>query len=212
MRVSVRRACTPANTANHRRAPVMIFYYETLKLIWWLFVGVLLVGFAVTDGFDLGVGALLPFLGKNDEERRVIINSVGATWDGNQVWFITAGGAVFAAWPIVYATAFSGFYIALMLTLFALFFRPVGFDYRSKLADPRWRSAWDWGLFVGGAVPALVFGVAFGNLLVGVPFHFDADQRAYYTGSFLGLLNPFALLAGVVSLSMLAMHGAILLR
>jgi cytochrome d ubiquinol oxidase subunit II len=190
----------------------MIFDYETLKLIWWLFVGVLLVGFAITDGFDLGIGALLPFIGKNDDERRVIINSVGATWEGNQVWFVTAGGAIFAAWPIVYATAFSGFYIALMLTLFALFFRPVGFDYRSKVADPRWRSAWDWGLFAGGFVPALIFGVAFGNLLQGVPFSFDNDVRVTYTGSFWQLLNPFGLLAGVVSLSMLLMHGSIYLQ
>jgi cytochrome d ubiquinol oxidase subunit II len=190
----------------------MIFDYETLKLIWWLFVGVLLVGFAITDGFDLGIGALLPFLGKNDDERRVIINSIGATWEGNQVWFVTAGGAIFAAWPIVYATAFSGFYIALMLTLFALFFRPVGFDYRSKVADPRWRAAWDWGLFAGGFVPALIFGVAFGNLLQGVPFSFDNDVRVTYTGTFWQLLNPFGLLAGVVSLSMLLMHGSIYLQ
>ena len=190
----------------------MIFDYETLKLIWWLFVGVLLVGFAITDGFDLGIGALLPFLGKNDDERRVIINSIGATWEGNQVWFVTAGGAIFAAWPIVYATAFSGFYIALMLTLFALFFRPVGFDYRSKVADPRWRAAWDWGLFAGGFVPALIFGVAFGNLLQGVPFSFDNDVRVTYTGTFWQLLNPFGLLVGVVSLSMLLMHGSIYLQ
>ena len=139
----------------------MIFDYQTLQVIWWLFVGALLIGFAITDGFDLGVGALLPFIGKTDTERRVIINSIGPTWDGNQVWFITAGGAVFAAWPVVYAAAFSGFYIALLLVLFALFFRPVGFDYRSKVDDSRWRTAWDWGLFAGGAVPALVFGVAF---------------------------------------------------
>ena len=185
--------------------------YETLKVIWWLFVGVLLIGFAITDGFDLGVGALLPFLGKTDSERRVIINSVGPTWDGNQVWFITAGGAVFAAWPTVYAAAFSGFYWALLLVLFALFFRPVGFDYRSKLEDRRWRTAWDWGLFAGGMVPALVFGVAFGNLLQGVPFHYNENLRVFYTGSFFGLLNPFALLTGVVSLSMLIMHGAVFL-
>jgi len=190
----------------------MIFDYETLKIIWWLFVGVLLIGFAITDGFDLGVGALLPFLGKNDGERRVIINTVGPTWDGNQVWFITAGGAVFAAWPLVYAAAFSGLYIALLLVLFALFFRPVGFDYRSKLEDPRWRSAWDWGLFAGGFVPALVFGVAFGNLLLGLPFQYDDTLRTTYTGSFFALLNPFALLAGVVSLSMLVMHGAIYIQ
>ena len=190
----------------------MIFDYETLKIIWWLFVGVLLIGFAITDGFDLGVGTLLPFIGKTDNERRIIINSIGPTWDGNQVWFITAGGAVFAAWPVVYAAAFSGFYIALLLVLFALFFRPVGFDYRSKLDDPRWRTAWDWGLFAGGAVPALVFGVAFGNLLLGVPFHYDDTLRPTYTGSFFALLNPFALLVGVVSLSMLVTHGAIYLQ
>ncbi len=190
----------------------MVLDYETLKLIWWVLVGVLLIGFAVTDGFDMGVGALLPFLGKNDEERRVIINTVGPHWDGNQVWFITAGGAIFAAWPAVYAAAFSGFYIAMLLVLFALFFRPVGFDYRSKVADPRWRSTWDWGLFVGGAVPALLFGVAFGNVILGVPFQFDEFLRSTYTGSFFGLLRPFALLSGVVSLSMLVMHGAVWLQ
>ena len=155
----------------------MIFDYVTLKVIWWCFVGVLLIGFALTNGFDFGVGMWLPFLGKSDIERRVIINVVGPTWEGNQTWFIAAGGAMFAAWPLVYAAAFSGFYIALMLLLFALFLRPVGFDYRSKLADARWRSAWDWGLFVGGAVPPLIFGVAFGNLLQGVPFHYDDTMR-----------------------------------
>lgn len=190
----------------------MILDYETLKLVWWLFVGILLIGFAITDGMDMGVGALLISLGKNDDERRVIINTVGPHWDGNQVWFITAGGAIFAAWPAVYAAAFSGFYIAMLLVLFALFFRPVGFDYRSKIEDPRWRNAWDWGLFIGGAVPALIFGVAFGNLLLGVPFQLDELLRPTYTGSFFGLLNPFALLAGVVSLSMLMMHGAVWLQ
>ncbi len=190
----------------------MILDYETLKFIWWVLVGVLFIGFAVTDGMDMGVGALLPFLGKTDEERRVIINTVGPHWDGNQVWLITAGGAIFAAWPPVYAAAFSGFYFAMLLVLFALFFRPVGFDYRSKIQDPRWRNAWDWGLFVGGAVPALVFGIAFGNLLQGVPFHLDALLRPYYSGSFWGLLNPFALLAGLVSLGMLVTHGAIWLQ
>lgn len=190
----------------------MILDYETLKLIWWLFIGVLLIGFAVTDGFDMGVTAWLPFLGKTDDERRVIINTVGATWEGNQTWLITAAGAIFAAWPLVYAAAFSGMYIALLLVLFALFFRPVGFDYRSKLPDPRWRNAWDWALFAGGAVPALVFGIAFGNLLLGLPFHFDDTMRSFYTGSFWALLNPFALLAGIVSLSMLMMHGAIYLE
>lgn len=191
---------------------IYVFDYATLKVIWWVIVGVLLVGFAILDGFDLGVGVLLPFVARTDAERRVLLNSVGPTWEGNQVWFITAGGATFAAWPLVYATAFSGFYVALILTLFALFLRPVGFDYRSKLADPRWRSGWDWGLFVGGLVPALVFGVAFGNLLLGVPFHFDGDQRVFYTGSFFGLLNPFGLTAGVVSVAVLTMHGGLFLQ
>lgn len=190
----------------------MILDYEVLKFIWWLFVGVLLIGFAITDGMDMGVGNLLPFLGKDDDERRVMINTVGPHWDGNQVWLITAGGAIFAAWPAVYAAAFSGFYVAMLLVLFALFFRPVGFDYRSKLGDERWRKAWDWGLFAGGAIPSLVFGVAFGNLILGVPFHLDELLRAYYTGSFFALLNPFALLAGIVSFSMLTMHGGIWLQ
>lgn len=191
----------------------MIFFdYETLKLIWWLFIGVLLIGFAVMDGFDMGVATWLPFLGKTDDERRVIINTIGPVWEGNQTWLVTAGGAIFAAWPLVYAAAFSGLYIALLLVLFALFFRPVGFDYRSKLPDPRWRNTWDWALFAGGAIPALVFGVAFGNLFIGLPFHYDDTLRSFYTGSFWALLNPFALLCGVVSLSMLMMHGAIYLQ
>ena len=190
----------------------MIIDYEVLKFLWWVLVGVLFIGFAVTDGMDMGVGTLLPFVGKNDDERRVIINTIGPHWDGNQVWLITAGGAIFAAWPAVYAAAFSGFYFAMLLALFALFFRPVGFDYRSKLHERKWRTAWDWGLFAGGAIPALIFGVAFGNLLLGVPFHLDELLRPYYTGSFWGLLNPFALLAGVVSLVMLTMHGAVWLQ
>jgi len=189
-----------------------MFDYETLKMIWWCFVGVLIIGFALTDGFDFGVGMLLPFVGKNDIERRIIINSIGLTWEGNQTWLITAGGALFAAWPLAYAAAFSGFYAALMLLLFSLFFRPVGFDYRSKVQDPRWRSAWDWALFTGGLVPALLFGVAFGNLLLGVPFHFDDTMRLEYLGGILGLLNPFGLLAGVLSVAMLLMHGAAFLR
>lgn len=190
----------------------MLLDYEILKLAWWVLVGVLLIGFAITDGMDMGVGNLLPFLGKNDSERRIIINTVGPHWDGNQVWFITAGGAIFAAWPAVYAAAFSGFYLAMMLVLFALFFRPVGFDYRSKLADPKWRNTWDWGLFAGGFIPSLIFGVAFGNLLQGVTFHLDEFLRASYDTSFiwalLPLLNPFAILAGLVSVAMLTGHGS----
>ncbi len=182
--------------------------YPTLKIIWWLLVGVLLVGFAIMDGHDMGVGSMLPFVGKNDVERRVVISTVGPHWDGNQVWFITGGGAIFAAWPLVYATAFSGFYWAMLAVLWALFFRPVGFDYRSKIHNATWRSVWDWGLFIGGFVPPVIFGVAFGNLLQGVPFGFDSYLISTYTGSFWQLLNPFGLLAGVVSLSMLMLHGA----
>jgi cytochrome d ubiquinol oxidase subunit II len=185
--------------------------YATLKIIWWLLVGVLLVGFAIMDGHDMGVGTLLPFVGKNDNERRVVINTVGPHWDGNQVWFITGGGAIFAAWPIVYATAFSGFYWAMLAVLWALFFRPVGFDYRSKINNSTWRNTWDWGLFIGGAVPPLIFGVAFGNLLQGVPFGFDQNLVSTYTGSFWQLLNPFALLTGVVSSAMITFHGGVYL-
>jgi cytochrome bd ubiquinol oxidase subunit II len=190
----------------------MIFDYPTLKLIWWAFVGLILVVFALTDGWDLGIGMLSPLLGRSDDERRVILRAVEPNWEGNQTWLVIAGAAMFAAWPLVYAAAFSGMYFALLLVLFALFLRPAGFKYRSKLPDPGWRTAWDWGLFVGGFVPALVFGIAFGNLLIGVPFHFDADLRALYTGTFWALLNPFALLAGVVSVAMLAMHGAAYLQ
>ncbi|PVZ70560.1 cytochrome d ubiquinol oxidase subunit II [Pelagibaculum spongiae] len=186
----------------------MVLDYEMLKLAWWVLIGVLLIGFVITDGMDMGAGALIPFLGKTDEERRVIINTIAPHWDGNQVWLVTAGGAIFAAWPMVYAAAFSGFYFAMFLALFALFFRPVGFDYRSKIDDPRWRKSWDWGLFVGGAVPPLIFGIAFGNLLQGVPFYLDDLMRTHYDGGFFGLLNPFALLAGVVAVSMTIMHGA----
>jgi len=189
----------------------MLFDYPTLKLIWWLLVGVLLIGFAIMDGHDMGVGTLLPFVGQDDVERRVVINTVGPHWDGNQVWFITGGGAIFAAWPLVYATAFSGFYWAMLAVLWALFFRPVGFDYRSKIANPTWRSTWDWGLFVGGAVPPLIFGVAFGNLFQGVPFSFADNLMSTYTGSFWALLNPFALLCGVVSTAMITFHGAVYL-
>ncbi|NLY58472.1 MAG: cytochrome d ubiquinol oxidase subunit II [Gammaproteobacteria bacterium] len=186
--------------------------YEALRFIWWVLIGVLLIGFVITDGFDMGVASLLKVLGRNDEQRRVMINSVGPHWDGNQVWLVTAAGALFAAWPPVYAAAFNGFYFAMMLTLFALFLRPLGFEYRAKIDSDRWRSRWDWALTVGSAVPALIFGVAFGNLLQGVPFHFDELLRLDYTGSFWALLNPFALLAGVLSLGMIINHGATYLQ
>ena len=181
--------------------------YELLKVIWWVLIGVLLIGFSVTDGFDMGVGSLLKVIGGTDSERRIMINSIAPHWDGNQVWFITAGGALFAAWPVVYATSFSGFYFAMMLVLAALFFRPIGFDYRSKLENSKWRNTWDWGIVFGSAVPPIIFGVAFGNLLQGVPFEFDNYLRVTYTGSFFGLLNPFGILCGLVSLMMLMTQG-----
>lgn len=189
----------------------MLFDYETLKFIWWLIIGILLIGFAIMDGHDMGVCSLLPFVGKTDKERRVVINTIGAHWEGNQVWFITAGGAIFAALPLLYATAFSGFYWALMAALWALFFRPVGFKYRSMVKDERWRTAWDWGLFIGSFVPALIFGVAFGNLFLGVPFGFDNQLVSTYTGSFWGLLSPFALLCGLVSAFMMITQGGVYL-
>lgn len=182
--------------------------YETLRVIWWLLMGVLLIGFALTDGFDLGVASLLPWVAKTDEERRMVINTVGATWEGNQVWFILGGGAIFAAWPFVYAVSFSGFYLAMFLVLAALILRPVGFKYRSKRPDAAWRSRWDWALFVGGFVPALVFGVAVGNVLLGVPFRLDSDLRSFYDGNLLGLFSPFSVLAGLLSVAMLVLHGA----
>ncbi|KTC94087.1 cytochrome d ubiquinol oxidase subunit II [Legionella erythra] len=186
--------------------------YETLRVIWWMLLGILLIGFAVMDGFDLGVAMWLPWLAKTDMERRVLINSIAPTWEGNQVWFILGGGAIFAAWPALYALSFSGFYLAMLVVLLALILRPVGFKYRSKLNNPVWRGAWDKALFIGGAVPALIFGVAVGNVLQGVPFYYDESLRPFYTGTFLALLNPFALLCGLLSVSMLAMHGAFFLN
>lgn len=182
--------------------------YATLRLIWWLILGTLLIGFVILDGFDLGIGASFRFLGRTDAERRALLEAIEPVWEGNQVWFILAGGATFAAWPLLYAASFSALYLAMFLLLVALILRPVGFIYRNKLPDTRWRNAWDWALTVGGALPALLFGVAFGNLFLGVPFHFDALQRPVYSGSFFTLLHPFALLVGVVSLAMLVTHGA----
>ena len=182
--------------------------YDVLRLIWWALLGVLLVGFAVTDGFDLGTGTLLPFVARSDVERRVVINTIGPVWEGNQVWLILGGGAIFAAWPQLYAVSFSGFYLAMFAILFALILRPVAFKFRSKREEPAWRSRWDWALFVGGFVPALIFGVAMGNVLQGVPFRIADDMQIFYDGSFFGLLNPFALLCGLVSVAMLVMHGA----
>ncbi len=171
-----------------------MFDYETLRFIWWLLIGVILVVFMISDGFDMGIGCLLPLVARNDDERRIVINSVGAHWEGNQVWLILAGGALFAAWPRVYAAAFSGFYVAMILVLCSLFFRPLAFDYRGKIADARWRKMWDAGLVIGSLVPPVVFGIAFGNLLLGVPFAFTPQLRVEYLGSFWQLLTPFPLL------------------
>lgn len=186
--------------------------YDILRVIWWLFLGVLLIGFAIMDGFDLGVATLLPFVARTETERRVAINTIGPVWDGNQVWLITGGGAVFAAFPPVYAASFSGFYIAMFLVLASLILRPVGFEFRNKIMDARWRTFWDYALFAGGFVPSLVFGVAFGNLLQGVPFRIDADMRVLYEGGGLfELLNPFGIMCGLVSVAMLTTHGAVYL-
>lgn len=185
-----------------------MFDYEVLRFIWWVLIGVLFVGFAVTDGFDMGVCAVVPILGKTDTERRVMINSIAPHWDGNQVWLITAGGALFAAWPLVYATSFSGFYFAMIVTLAALWLRPIGLDYRSKIEEPKWRKTWDICISISGFVPPVIFGVAFGNLLQGVPFQLNEFMMSSYHGSFFGLLNPFALLCGLVSLSMILLQGA----
>ncbi|MEI9888780.1 MAG: cytochrome d ubiquinol oxidase subunit II [Rhizomicrobium sp.] len=182
--------------------------YEELRLVWWALLGILLIGFAVMDGFDLGSAALLPWVARSDIERRQVVNSIGPVWEGNQVWFILGGGAIFAAWPALYAASFSGFYLAMFAILVALIFRPLAITYRSKLVNPRWRGAWDWILFATGVVPSLIFGVAFGNLFLGVPFTFDSDLRFHADFSLFSLLTPFALVVGLVSLSMIVLHGA----
>jgi cytochrome d ubiquinol oxidase subunit II len=181
--------------------------YDVLRFIWWALLGVLLIGFAILDGYDLGAAMLLPFVARTDAERRQARETIEPHWEGHQVWLILGGGAAFAAWPLLYAASFSGFYVAMLLVLVTLILRPVGFTFRDKLESPRWREFWDGALAIGGFVPSLVFGIAFGNLLLGVPFGFDAEMRLSYTGSFFALLNPFGLLAGLVSVAMLAMHG-----
>lgn len=184
-----------------------MFDYEAFRFIWWVLVGVLLIGFTIADGFDMGVGALVPIIGKTDNERRVMINSIAPHWDGNQVWLITAGGALFAAWPLIYAVSFSGFYFAMIVTLAALWLRPIGLDYRSKIENSKWRSNWDIAISISGFIPPIIFGVAFGNLIQGVPFTLNDLMMVTYHGSFFGLLNPFALLCGAISLGMFLMMG-----
>jgi cytochrome bd ubiquinol oxidase subunit II len=189
-----------------------MFDYETLRVIWWAILAFLVCGFTVMDGFDLGIGMLLPFLGKTDDERRVMLNTVGPTWEGNQTWLVTLGGISFGAWSLVYATVFSGLYTGMLVLLFGLFLRPVGFDYRSKLPDPRWRSSWDWALFLGGLVPSVVLSLAVGNVILGLPFQLDNEMRSIYAGGFWDLFNPFALLCVVVGVSLLCLHGAVFLH
>jgi cytochrome d ubiquinol oxidase subunit II len=181
--------------------------YGILRLIWWALIGVLLIGFAILDGFDLGVAMLHPFVARSDTERRVTMNTIGPVWEGNQIWFVLGGGAVFAAWPVLYSVSFSGFYLAMMLVLIGFILRPVALTYRSKRPSSAWRAFWDWAFFVSGLIPSLVFGVAFGNLLRGAPFHFGNGLNVVYEGNLLGLLNPFALLCGLVSVAMLVMQG-----
>ncbi len=185
--------------------------YVALKVLWWLLLGVLLMGLAIMVGMDMGVGTILRYVGRTDGERRVALNIIGPHWDGNQVWFILGGGAIFAAWPVIYATAFSGLYVVMLLLLWTMIIRPLGFEYRSKLTSARWRNAWDWGLFVSGFVPMLVFGAAIGNALQGFPFHFEWNMVSVYTGSFISLFNPFAILAGLLSVAMSVYMGAAML-
>jgi len=179
-----------------------------LNTVWFILIGVLFTGFFVLEGFDYGVGILLPFLGKTDEERRRVINTIGPVWDGNEVWILTGGGAIFAAFPHWYATLFSGFYLALLLLLLALIVRAVAFEFRSKDKNPTWRATWDWMIFFGSAVPALLWGVALANLLQGVPI----DQSKTFTGGFFDLLSPYTVLAGLATLTLFTTHGAIFLN
>ncbi|HPH96468.1 MAG TPA: cytochrome d ubiquinol oxidase subunit II [Anaerolineaceae bacterium] len=178
-----------------------------LPTIWFILIAVLYTGYFVLEGFDFGVGILLPFLGQTDLRRRVIINTIGPHWDGNEVWLLTAGGATFAAFPQWYATLFSGFYLPLFLILLALIFRGVAFEFRSKDENPRWRSLWDWAIFLGSFLPALLWGVAFANFMIGVPL----DGQMNYVGGFWNLLNPYALVGGLLSLTVFTLQGAIFL-
>ncbi len=190
---------------------VMFLDYETLRILWWAILGILLIGFAIMDGFDLGVAAILPLVAVRDLERRVVLETIEPVWEGNQVWLILGAGAAFAAWPLLYAVAFSGFYIAMFLALAALILRPVGFGFRNKIENPVWREAWDWALVAAGIIPAFVFGVAFGNLLRGVPFRFDELLRIVYEGGFFDLFSAFTILCGILSVSMFIMHGGVYL-
>ena len=183
--------------------------YALLQVTWWLLLGVLLTGLAVMVGMDMGVGTILRYVGRSDLERRVALNIIGPHWEGNQVWFVLGGGAIFAAFPLIYATAFSGFYVVMLLLLWSMIVRPLGFEYRSKMPSEQWRGMWDWALMVSGLLPMVVFGAAFGNLFMGAPFHFSWNLTSTYTGSFLALFNPFAILCGLLSLALSVYMGAV---
>jgi len=185
--------------------------YLILQVLWWVLLGVLFVGLGTMVGMDMGVGTLLRFIGKTDTERRTMLNAIGPHWDGNQVWFILGGGAIFAAYPLIYATSFSGLYVVILLLLWSMIVRPLGFEYRSKLPSPAWRNAWDWTLLLSGALPMIIFGAAMGNMLMGVPFHFEWNLRSIYTGSFITLFNPFSVLAGLLSLSLSVYMGGVMM-
>lgn len=190
----------------------MILDYETLKLIWWVIIGVLIIGFAISGGYDIGVGMLFPWLARSDMERRIILNAIGPTWEGNQVWLITAVASLFSVWPPVYATTLSTLYVGLILMIFSMIFRPIGIEYRNKLSSEHWRMRWDWLLFVASLIPAFIFGLIFGNVIQGLPFWFDSAMRSHSTGSFGQMFNSFAILTGTMSSTMLVMHGAIFLQ
>src|SRR5512144_652291 len=178
--------------------------YEFLQTLWFILIAVLWIGFFFLEGFDFGVGMLMPFLGKKDKERRALINTIGTVWDGNEVWLLTAGGATFAAFPQWYATMFSGFYLALFLLLVGLIIRGIAFEYRSKDPNPRWRSTFDWMITVGSFLAPLLLGTAFANLARGVPI----DQNMTYTGNLFTLLNPYALIGGLTMVAVSLLHGA----
>lgn len=187
-----------------------MFDYESLRFIWWVLLGLLFIGFAIMDGFDLGVAILLPFVSKNEIERSVLLNTIRPFWEGNQVWIILGAGAIFAAWPFVYAVAFSGPYFAILLLLLTMgIARPVAFKYRTKLKQYLWRRVWDWIVFLSGVMTTLLFGILVGNLLLGLPFYFDQELRIIYSGTTLSLLTPFTLFCGLTALAMLTMHGGI---
>ncbi|XWO13898.1 Cytochrome bd-I ubiquinol oxidase subunit 2 [Candidatus Hepatincola sp. Pdp] len=188
----------------------ILLSYESLRVIWWCLLGVLLIGFAIMDGVDLGVATLLPFIAKTEEERKIALHTVAPYWEGNQVWLLLGGGAIFAAWPAVYAVSFSALYLILFLLLLAIILRPISFTFREKIQNKIWKRVWAYTHFVAGIVPAVLAGVAVGNVILGIPFSISAEDLSItYSGTFLALLNPYALLIGLISLVMLVTQGAI---